>query len=329
MGDVVLATAALEPLRAAGYEISFVTKKQFAPLLEKHQALKATFAFDKSLGEKAAREALFSWVKERDFSLVLDLQDSWRTRLWRPRLKQTAKVKVARKERLREWLILYLRLGKWLGFGKGGRARKFRRLAEDALNEEGLFHPGAAALTRLELSNEEKKSVEALIPAGEFAVFLPGSAWKGKEWPYFPELARIFARKVPVVALGAEKDFVCDAIAEAASGHPASRSLRGQTDLRSSMAVAAAARWVIGNDTGMVHVAEALGKEVAMIEGPTHEWMGFSPYREGSLSLGLRLICRPCSKSGRVCVRAGTRKCLFGLSVAQVAGRLRGRGFPC
>jgi heptosyltransferase-2 len=132
-----------------------------------------------------------------------------------------------------------------------------------------------------------------------------------------------------VVALGAEKDEVCDRIASAAGANAGSRSLRGQTDIRTSMAIISLARWVIGNDTGMVHVAEALGKDVAMVEGPTHEWMGFSPYREKSLLLGLPLICRPCSKSGRICVRGGTRKCLRDLKVPEVAGQLRQRGFPC
>jgi ADP-heptose:LPS heptosyltransferase len=175
---------------------------------------------------------------------------------------------------------------------------------------------------------EEKENMRPRLPEEEFVAVLPGSAWRGKEWPYFPELSQLIGRKVPVVVLGAEKDLVCDEIARR-SNHPASRSLRGQTSLRESMAVIAQARWVVGNDTGMVHVAEALGKDVAMIEGPTHEWMGFSPYREGSAVLGLPLICRPCSKSGRVCVRFGTRKCLNDLTVAEVAARLRQRGFPC
>lgn len=329
MGDVVLATSVLEPLRSAGFEISFVTKKAFAPLLTGHSAIAEVFSFDKSHGEQAAREAFFAWAEAKDFSLVIDLQDSFRTQLWRPRLRKRAQVVVAHKERLREWLIFLFRLGRWLSFGRGGRAQKFRRLALDTLAAKGLFPAKGAGLTRLELTEEERNRARALVPAGDFVVILPGSAWKSKEWPYFPELAAVFGRKVPVVALGAEKDEVCDRIAAAAAANPASRSLRGQTDIRTSMAVISLARWVIGNDTGMVHVAEALGKDVAMVEGPTHEYMGFSPYREKSLLLGLPLVCRPCSKSGRICLRGGTRKCLRDLSVPEVAGQLRRRGFPC
>lgn len=325
LGDIVLATAAVEPLVAAGYEVCFVTKKAFAPLLAAHPGISEIHEYDKSDSESAARERLFAWFERREFDLVLDLHDSWRTWSWRRRMRLRAKVYVARKERLREWLIFFLRLGRFFAFGRGGRARKFRRLAEDALHSEGKFVPSRGPLTRLLVTDAESEKVKALLPAGDFAVLLPGSAWKGKEWPYFPQLAAILGKKIPVVALGGEKDIACDAVAKAAGGI----SLRGRTSLRESMAVLSLARWVIGNDTGMIHVAEALGKDVAMVEGPTHEVMGFSPYRERSLLLGLPLVCRPCSKTGRICPRFGTRKCLKGLSVQRVIELLRAGAYPC
>lgn len=330
LGDIVLSTAALEPLRRAGYEVHFVTKKAFAPLLENNPEIAGVHGFDKSGGEAAGREAFFRWAAEKEFSLVIDLQDSWRTWAWRRRLRARAPVFVARKERLREWLIFFGRLGPWLGFGRGGRARKFRRATLDALAHLGKLPTVPPALTTLHVSVEEKAQMAPRLPPGDFVALLPASAWKGKEWPYFPELAAVLARKVPVVVLGAEKDLVCDEVARrAAAVNPLSRSLRGQTSLRQSLAVVAAARWVIGNDTGLVHAAEALGRDVAMVEGPTHESMGFSPYREGSVLLGLKLICRPCSKTGRVCPRFGTYKCLRDLTVAGVAETLRRRGYPC
>jgi len=328
MGDVVMATAALAPLKAAGLKISFVTKRAFAPLLLGHPDLHYVYVFDKKEGEAAAREQFFQWYQGQQFDFVLDLQDSWRTWSWRGRLRRHARVVVARKERLREWLILFGRLGRWFGFGRGGRARKFRRAAEDLLSAAGKFPVVSGPLTSLAVTEAEKQSVKGLIPQGEFAAFLPGSAWKGKEWPYFPELAGVVARKVPIVALGAEKDLACDEIALQGRAI-GSVSLRGRTNLRQSMAVVAQAKWVIGNETGMLHVAEALGRDVAMLEGPTHSYLGFSPYRPRSLLLGLDLFCRPCSKSGRFCPRFGKRKCMAGLSVQAVTEKLRAWGLPC
>lgn len=329
MGDVVLSTAAIEPLKRAGYEISFVTKRSFAPLLHHHPDLNEIFPYGDDGGEKVARDKFFAWYEAREFDVVLDLQDSWRTFFWRRRLKKRAALNVARKERFREWMILVLRLGRWFSFGRGGRAKKSRRLAVDFLTLKKVFVSSSGLQTRLGVSEAERAEVRKFLPQGDFVVLLPGSAWKGKQWPYFPELAAILSRKVSVVALGSAKDEVCDEVARLAVGPFGAVSLRGKTDIRQSLAIIAEARWVIGNDTGMVHAAEALGKDVAMIEGPTHPALGFSPYRERSIVIGLDLFCRPCSKSGRICPRMGTWKCLRDLSVQDVAGKLRRWGLPC
>jgi ADP-heptose:LPS heptosyltransferase len=322
----VLCTSALAPLERAGYCVSLVTKAEFAPLFRDQPGIVEVFAFDKSKGESLAREELLQWAAARKFTLILDLQNSWRTWGWRRALSRIAPVRALSKPRAREWLIIVFRMGRWLGFGRGGRARRFR---EFVLNNLGLENAGEP-LTRLAVSAAERAEIRGMVPAGDFAVVLPAGAWKSKEWPYFPELARMLAARVPVVVLGGGKDVVCETVADAARAvNPQSRSLHGRTSMRQSMAVIAEARWVVGNDTGMVHVAEALGKSVAMIEGPTHPYMGFSPYRADSAVVGLPLVCRPCSKSGRVCVRFGTRLCLRGLSPEAVGARLREGGFPC
>jgi heptosyltransferase II len=333
LGDVVLSTAAIAPLRAAGFSVSFATKTEFASLLLGQPHLDKVYAFNKrERGEKQAREAFLSWAKGEGFDLVIDLQNSWRTWGWRGSLRRMAPVFALPKPRLREWLVIFLRLGRWFGFRPGGRAARFRDAAEKGVKLLGgqvgaLQEP----LTSLQSLESEKESVRSLLPRGSFVALLPASAWRSKEWPYFPELARRLAAQAPVVVLGGAKDEICERVARAAREvNPESRSLHGKTTIRESMAVLAHARWVIGNDTGMVHVAEALGKSVAMVEGPTHFYMGFSPYRESSVLLGREdLACRPCSKSGRVCVRFGTRACLYGLNESEVALQLRERGFPC
>lgn len=335
LGDIVLSTAALAPLRLAGFSVSVATKTEFAPLLLGHPSLEQVYGFDKkaSGGEKAAREAFLAWAASQDFAFVIDLQNSWRTWSWRRAMRRHSPVYTLAKPRIREWLVIFLRLGRWIGFQAGGRAQRFRRAAESAVLRSGArLSPNPGPLTSLQPLPSELEAVRPLLPSGDFVAILPGSAWRSKEWPYFPELARRIAGKnIPVVLLGGTKDHICDEVASAArEKHPGSLSLHGRTTLRESMAVLALARWVIGNDTGMVHVAEALGKDVAMVEGPTHFYMGFSPYRQNSLLLGRDdLICRPCSKTGRVCVRFGTRLCLYGLGVDEVASRLRERGFPC
>ncbi len=320
LGDITHASSVIEPLATAGCEIHFVTKSSFASIFQDHPQLKSIYAYDAAkLGERVAREQFLNWVEQSKFDFILDLHDSLRTRLWRRRLRASARLFVAKKERWREFAILFLRQKNGMGFGAGGRALKMRTLALEALRANGLRVDAASMpLTSLAIHADTVASWKAKLPA-RFAVLLPGSAWPGKQWPYFPELAEAIAAELPIIALGGEKDLDCDAAAERAQKiNPQSSSLRGKTNFRDSMAILFLAERIFGNDTGMVHVAEALGKDVTVIEGPTEKSLGFSPYRPGSKIAGLSLVCRPCSKTGKFCLRFGSRICLKGISAKDV-----------
>jgi heptosyltransferase-2 len=317
LGDVVLSTAAIDPFMKAGWDIHFLTKAAFAPVLETDPRIRSVYRFDSSDGERAAREKFFAWYEKEKFDLVLDLHDSLRTRFWRCRLRKQSRVVVARKERLREILILVFRLGRWLGFGRGGRAAKMRDAALKALRDFGV---GTQTPLQTKISASDLSSgLAATLPREDFLVLVPGSAWEGKKWPYFESLAESAASLAPVVVLGGKDDVECEAIAARAKKvNPQSISLQGKTSVAESAAVIARARLVVGNDTGMIHVAEALGRPVVVVEGPTSPALGFSVYRPESKIMALDLICRPCSKSGRFCFRFGTRKCLRALPSERV-----------
>lgn len=327
LGDVVLATSAITPFANSGWEIHFATKSAFAPLLASDARLKSVYRYDaKAGGESSAREGFLKWCAAEKFDLILDLHDSLRTRFWRNSLRQIAPVRVAKKERLREFLILVFRLGKWLGFGAGGRTLKLRELAEEALQEWDSVKKGDDSLTALSVAKDAQQKTTTMVPDGDFIVLLPGSAWAGKKWPFFSELAKRAAALAPVVVLGGEKDSDCEEIAQNAKAINAkSCSLATKTSIAESMAVIQRAALVVANDTGMAHVAEALGRPLIVLEGPTDPSMGFSVHRKSSEVLGLDLACRPCSKSGKICWRWGSRKCLTDLSVDFVWSQLASR----
>jgi heptosyltransferase II len=325
LGDLVLSTSVVEPLHEAGYEVSFVTKTAFSPILLNHPNISSVFSYGDSPTEAKNRKAFFDWLEIQKFSLIVDLQDSLRTRLWRRRLRKNAELWVAKKERIREILILVFRLRKTFSFGRGGRALKFRRLILDNLAKKNQFPFLKGGLTSLFVTKEEIHAAKVFLPAKNYAVILPSSAWKSKEWPYFDELANVIKQKYEVLFLGGKKDLICDEFARKTGGI----SLRGKTSLRESMAILQGADLIVGNDTGFVHVAEAMGKDVVMIEGPTHKTMGFSPYRPKSLLVGKNLFCRPCSKSGKICWRLGSRACLRDLGTQEVLAQMRKGGLSC
>jgi ADP-heptose:LPS heptosyltransferase len=66
----------------------------------------------------------------------------------------------------------------------------------------------------------------------------------------------------------------------------------------------------IANDTGLMHIADALNKPNILILGPTSAEMGCIPFQKKSIVLERSLWCRPCSKNGQApCIRL-KRYCL-------------------
>jgi ADP-heptose:LPS heptosyltransferase len=63
------------------------------------------------------------------------------------------------------------------------------------------------------------------------------------------------------------------------------------------------ARFYFGGDTGLAHLAEAVGTPAYVLYGPTTPEMGFGPWRKQSFVFGADLWCRPCRGEGHYCFR--------------------------
>jgi ADP-heptose:LPS heptosyltransferase len=75
----------------------------------------------------------------------------------------------------------------------------------------------------------------------------------------------------------------------------------------------------VTNDSGLMHLAAAVGSRVAAIFGSTSPALGFAPTAAGSRMISLNLECSPCSYHGNVPCRLGTRECFEEIGAAIVA----------
>ena len=146
-------------------------------------------------------------------------------------------------------------------------------------------------------------------------VIAPGSKtgeMTAKRWPHFPELAERFA---DVAVVGTRDDL---------PQRPFPAHCRWFVDcltLRRTAEVLAGAGLVVGNDSGLSHVAAAVGTPTVMIFGPTgHEVLGPLPPNVRVLRRGL--ACEPCWRGARLAACAGRVDCLAELSVDTVAGEI-------
>ena len=173
---------------------------------------------------------------------------------------------------------------------------------------------------------EAALTIAGLRRTGYWA-FAPGAeSGPAKRWPtaHYAELARSLhaSSGLPVVLLGSPSEAaLCRDIA-ALSG-PACRVLAGAVSLQQAMAIIAASRGVVSNDSGLMHVAAAFGVPQVAVFGST------SPLHTPPLNQQARVVwlkdelgldCMPCF--ARTC-RYGHYRCLTAVSPARVQQALQ------
>ena len=94
--------------------------------------------------------------------------------------------------------------------------------------------------------------------------------------------------------------------------------LTGRTGIIETAAAIQRSFAFVGNDSGLMHVAEAVGVPVVALFGPTVEAFGYYPSLEASQVVERDLPCRPCSRNGSRNCPKGTQECLTGIPVEPV-----------
>jgi heptosyltransferase II len=184
--------------------------------------------------------------------------------------------------------------------------------------------PDAAERPALRFADAALESATraAGVERGRYFVFAPGAEYgPAKCWPatHYAQLARSLheAHGLPVLLLGSGKEAaLCETIAAAAPG--ACRVLAGKTSLVDAMALIAASRGMVSNDSGLMHVAAAFGLPQVAVFGST------SPEHTPPLNAKAKVLwlkdelgleCMPCFE--RTC-RFGHYRCLVDVPPARV-----------
>ena len=152
---------------------------------------------------------------------------------------------------------------------------------------------------------------------------MPSSRWDGKKWPvenYFELLKTV--KYLPVI-LGSKNDpESLELVAKLSNAGIDYFSGVGIWSLAQTARVLSSSLGYLGGDTGLAHLAEAVGVPAKIVFGPTAPDMGFGPWMKGSSSIGLSLWCR-IGKDGRACFRVTQRYCcLKDLSVTAVLEKI-------
>lgn len=203
-------------------------------------------------------------------------------------------------------------------FGERALPRMIDRCAALAL-PKGANLPFELPVPKLEVPASEVsawRDRRGLTESGRPVVTLaPGAVGPSKRWTTagYAALARRFlAEGFAIWVLGGPDE---KALAAAIIGDSAARDLTG-TDLRDAILAMAAASVAVSNDSGLLHVAAALGTPSIGIFGPTSAWH-WAPLNPlaATIETASALACRPCHKPA---CRFGHHRCMEDIAADQV-----------
>ena len=247
IGDAVLSTGLLAHLIGThpGARLTIAAGPVAAPLFESVPGLERLLVMEK-------RRMAFHWaglyraVMGQRWDIVVDLRGS-----------------------ALPWL---LRAGQRYAMAKGdGQEHRVRQLAR-------LFRLDPPPSPQLWLAPAHEARAEALLPPGRPVLAIgPAANWRGKQWrgERFAELARrltaadgpLPGARIAVLAAAHERPQAAPLFAAI----PRNRivDLVGKTDLLTAAAVLRRCALFIGNDTGLMHIAAAIGAPTLGLFGPS------------------------------------------------------------
>lgn len=296
LGDIVMLTPTLRALRKAfpDARIDLAVRSDFASIVENNPHIDKLFTVDRKDGIRGLCR-LFRELRNHHFDLLYDAHFSIRSVVLSLLLGATHRARF-QKHYLKRSIALTFKIRCLLD-----TKRTLERYIEP-LEKFGVFYDGFGPQIQGTMEN-----------APAYVGLIPSAQWPGKRWApeKFRRLLELFLKNTSwkIAVFGGTEDTFCQEITR---GTDKKRvfNFQGKLTLPEVVTRLKECYFVVANDTGLMHMADALGVPSVVILGPTSAGMGCLPFDARSKIVENELWCRPCSKNGQaLCIR-GHRLCL-------------------
>ena len=175
----------------------------------------------------------------------------------------------------------------------------------EAAETLGVHYDGKG--TEVFPSQLEAENVNAILSQNHVPVDMPllvvapGAQWENKRWTTegFATASDTFCKQTgayPVLIGGPGDIEICNSVQSQMK--TSSLNLAGKLSLMESATILGKAIMVFTNDTGMLHMAQAMKAPVVAVYGPTTRELGFFPLPQNSRVAEIEISCRPCTQKG-------------------------------
>ncbi len=325
-GDVVqsLSLPSVLVQRFPQAQVQWVTRQDMAPLLEGHSNISKVWVFDRRRGISGLLR-LAVQMRSENFTHIYDAHNNIRSRLICFVLRPLGLFGIGAffiRRSIRRWKRFLLFKFRINTFEKpfSGQRDLIEPLVKWQISKTLPPAPQIFPSVEMQKQAEQVLNADGKNFIGAIAL-APSAAHFLKRWPknYWIDLIQHMPDEKFVLLGGPEDTFIEDI---AAIAPERVLNLAGKCSLLVSSAVLMKCRTLVANDTGLLHVAEQLGKPTIALMGPAP--FGF-PSRDSTRIMQLDLSCRPCSKHGQgPCINKKYHQCLVDITPDQVALNLRG-----
>ena len=323
IGDIVLTTPVVRCLKkqVPGAVVHYLIKPQFEMVMEANPYIDKFHVLQEDWG------LMLDELKGEGFDYIIDLHHNLRTL----RVKKALKVPSFSFNKLNIEKLVFVKL-KWNVMPKVHIIDRYL----ETVASLGVKNDGEGM--DYFIPENERVSLHD-IPASHHAGFISmviGASFYTKKLPVYKLQELCQKINHPVILLGAEEE---RAEGEAiASVDPIKvYNACGKFSLHESADLVRQSKVVIAHDTGLMHIAAALRKQVIAVWGSTTPSLGMVPYYGQNFLQRMpppsddvqvhKLWCRPCTKIGRHKCPQGHFKCMknidIDLLVENVEKRLR------
>jgi len=312
IGDIVLTTPIIRGLKQQvdDAEVHFLTKPQFATLLDENPYVDKILTLKPELGETIDE------IKAEDYDYLIDLHHNLRTAMIKRRLSVLSFS--FDKSNIKKWLLVNLKINRLPKVHIVDRYRDTVKLFDVQDDGKGLdyFIP-----QNQEIIPEQMHSAFT----GKYMVVVVGANHFTKQIPAEKLVSIINHAGIPTCLIGGTD------VADQAS--QIEKQLKvpylntvGKINLHQSASFIRQSAVVLTPDTGMMHIAAAFKKDIISLWGNTIPEFGMYPYYPGERSTIFEvknLSCRPCSKIGFEKCPKGHFNCMQQIDTHQVVKQIQ------
>ncbi len=312
LGDVVLVHPVIRKLYNAGFEVHFLTQKEYIHLFTQNPYVNKIIPFNK---RKDSLWKIIKIIKKENYYRIIDLQKNLRSIFIL--FYFFNKSFVYKKYKFRRWLLVHFKINL---LKNNSVIKNYLNVLKKLNIKISSRDYNYTISTSLNIANKIKSLLKN--KRKKIISIAPVAKWETKIWWGYAKLIEILSKKFFIVLLGTKEEQ--KRINLLIKNPKNVLNLAGKLNLLEIVEVIKNSSILITNDSGIMHLGAGTDTPLIAIFGSTVKEFGFVPLRKNVIIIESNNVkCRPCDYHGRNKCPKSHFKCMKNISVETVLNKIK------